>query len=66
MCRKPERTLNQCMFEKLVRLLNPHMRCFELLSNVRSQGLTKTIPGTPEGQTPIHEKKSPVFTAIQK
>ncbi|CAL1700194.1 unnamed protein product [Somion occarium] len=46
MCRKPERTLNKCMFEKL--------------------GLTKTIPGTPEGQTPIHEVKRPVFTGVQK
>ncbi|KAI0082527.1 NADH dehydrogenase, alpha subcomplex, subunit 8 [Panus rudis PR-1116 ss-1] len=46
MCRKPERTLNKCMFEKL--------------------GLTKTIPGTPEGQTPIHEKKRPIYTGVQK
>ncbi|TFK43908.1 hypothetical protein BDQ12DRAFT_675777 [Crucibulum laeve] len=46
LCRKPERTLNACMFEKL--------------------GLTKTIPGTPEGQTPVHELKSPLFKAIQK
>ncbi|KAI5475804.1 hypothetical protein MNV49_000815 [Pseudohyphozyma bogoriensis] len=28
--------------------------------------LTKTIPGTPEGQAPIHEKKSPIYKAIQK
>ncbi|KAK7470117.1 ndufa8, NADH-ubiquinone oxidoreductase complex I 19kd subunit [Stygiomarasmius scandens] len=46
LCRKPERTLNACMFEKL--------------------GLTKTIPGTPAGQKPIHEVESPVFKAIQK
>ncbi|KAG7097480.1 hypothetical protein E1B28_004822 [Marasmius oreades] len=46
MCRKPERSLNKCMFEKL--------------------GLTKTIPGTPPGQKPIHEVPNPVFTAIQK
>ncbi|KAJ8087140.1 ndufa8, NADH-ubiquinone oxidoreductase complex I 19kd subunit [Marasmius tenuissimus] len=46
MCRKPERSLNKCMFEKL--------------------GLTKTIPGTPAGQKPIHEVESPVFGAIQK
>ncbi|TFK62715.1 Ndufa8, NADH-ubiquinone oxidoreductase complex I 19kd subunit [Pluteus cervinus] len=46
LCRKPERTLNQCMFEKL--------------------GLTKTIPGTPPGQKPIHEVDSPIFKAIQK
>ncbi|KIK64681.1 hypothetical protein GYMLUDRAFT_39667 [Collybiopsis luxurians FD-317 M1] len=46
LCRKPERSLNACMFEKL--------------------GLTKTIPGAPEGQVPIHEKTNPVFKAIQK
>ncbi|TDL29899.1 NADH dehydrogenase alpha subcomplex subunit 8 [Rickenella mellea] len=45
-CRKPERSLNKCMFEKL--------------------GLTKTIPGSPEGKTPIHLVEKPVFTTIQK
>jgi len=45
-CRKPERTLNKCMFEKL--------------------GLIKTIPGTPEGKTPIHEVVNPVYKAIQR
>ncbi|KAI5117389.1 hypothetical protein M0805_009077 [Coniferiporia weirii] len=46
LCRKPERTLNKCMFEKL--------------------GLTKTVPDTPEGKTPIHLVDKPVFKAIQK
>ncbi|KAF5322719.1 hypothetical protein D9619_000258 [Psilocybe cf. subviscida] len=46
LCRKPERTLNACMFEKL--------------------GLTKTIPGTPEGKTPIHEVQNPIYKAVQK
>ncbi|EKM79993.1 NdufA8, NADH-ubiquinone oxidoreductase complex I 19kd subunit [Agaricus bisporus var. burnettii JB137-S8] len=46
LCRKPERALNSCMFEKL--------------------GLTKTIPGTPPGQKPIHEVESTVFGAVQK
>jgi len=45
-CRKEERPLNKCMFDKF--------------------GLTKTIPGTPEGQEPIHEKKNPIFTRVQK
>ncbi|KAI0092167.1 NADH dehydrogenase, alpha subcomplex, subunit 8 [Irpex rosettiformis] len=45
-CRKPERALNKCMFEKL--------------------GLVKTIPGTPEGQTPIHEVKNPILNGVQK
>ncbi|KAF4619573.1 hypothetical protein D9613_004794 [Agrocybe pediades] len=46
LCRKPERTLNSCMFDKL--------------------GLTKTIPGTPAGQTPVHEKQNPIYKPIQK
>jgi len=29
-------------------------------------GLKKTIPGTPEGQVPVHEKKRPIFTTVQK
>ncbi|ETW84164.1 hypothetical protein HETIRDRAFT_472627 [Heterobasidion irregulare TC 32-1] len=45
-CRKPERTLNQCMFEKL--------------------GLMKSIPGTPTGQTPIHEVEKPFYGRMQK
>ncbi|OSD04527.1 NADH dehydrogenase, alpha subcomplex, subunit 8 [Trametes coccinea BRFM310] len=45
-CRKDERVLNKCVFEKL--------------------GLVKTIPGTPEGKTPIHEVKNPVYTGVQK
>ncbi|TFL05827.1 hypothetical protein BDV98DRAFT_500090 [Pterulicium gracile] len=46
LCRKAERPLNKCMFEKL--------------------GLTKSIPGTPEGQTPIHEVANPIHKRIQK
>ncbi|KJA29586.1 hypothetical protein HYPSUDRAFT_126185 [Hypholoma sublateritium FD-334 SS-4] len=46
LCRKPERTLNSCMFDKL--------------------GLTKTIPGSPPGQTPIHEVTNPIYKAVQK
>ncbi|EPQ59033.1 NADH dehydrogenase alpha subcomplex subunit 8 [Gloeophyllum trabeum ATCC 11539] len=45
-CRKPERALNKCVFEKM--------------------GLTKTIPGTPEGKTPVHELTNPVFKRQQK
>lgn len=29
------------------------------------QQLKKEIPGTPEGNEQIHEKKSPIFTRIQ-
>ncbi|KZS91211.1 Ndufa8, NADH-ubiquinone oxidoreductase complex I 19kd subunit [Sistotremastrum niveocremeum HHB9708] len=45
-CRKPERTLNKCMFDKL--------------------GLKKVIPGTPEGQTQIHEVENPIHKRMQK
>ncbi|KAL0085249.1 NDUFA8, NADH-ubiquinone oxidoreductase complex I 19kd subunit [Phycomyces blakesleeanus] len=38
-CRKPERTFNTCVFEKL--------------------GLEKKIPGSPEGQEQVHNKKNP-------
>ena len=26
----------------------------------------KTIPGTAEGKTPIHEVKNPIFTGVKK
>lgn len=51
------------MFEKLV-----SNTCY-LDSNALltlSQGLTKSIPGTPEGQTPIHEVANPIHKRIQK
>jgi NADH dehydrogenase (ubiquinone) 1 alpha subcomplex subunit 8 len=47
-CRKPERTFNDCVFNKLVCCFNP-------------QNLKKTIPGTPEDQIPIHLKQNPSF-----
>lgn len=46
LCRKPERTFNSCVFDKL--------------------GLKKEIPGTPEGKVPIHEKKDPIWKAMQR
>ncbi|KAF8592113.1 NADH dehydrogenase, alpha subcomplex, subunit 8 [Ramaria rubella] len=46
LCRKPERTLNKCVFDKL--------------------GLNKTIPGSPEGKTQVHEIDKPIYKAIQK
>ena len=35
-------------------------------ASILCQGLVKTIPGTPEGKTPIHEVRNPVFTTVQK
>ena len=69
MCRKPERTLNKCMFEKLVRLSRsrwPTTLTTNLHSTLVWQGLTKTIPGAQEGRTPVHELEKPIFKAIQK
>jgi len=45
-CRKEERLLNGCAFDKL--------------------GLTKKIPGTSPGKTPIHEVPNPIFRNVQK
>jgi len=45
-CRKQERALNGCVFEKL--------------------GLKKVVPGSPEGQTPIHEVENPIYKNVQK
>ena len=36
-----------------------------ILVRVR-QKLAKKIPGSPEGQPPIHEKKNPVLTGVQR
>lgn len=36
-------------------------RCVSVL-----QGLSKNIPGSPEGQPQIHEKKNPVYKGVQR
>lgn len=64
-CRKPERTLSKCMFEKLVRLCSHHLTHTPSTLD-DAQGLTKTIPGSPPGQKQIHEVENPVFTGVQK
>jgi NADH dehydrogenase (ubiquinone) 1 alpha subcomplex subunit 8 len=64
LCRKPERTLNKCMFEKLVSATS-YFVCTSFPVDALFQGLTKTIPGTPQGQTPIHEVQNPIFTRQQ-
>ena len=35
-------------------------------SQADEQNLSKNIPGSPEGQAQVHEKKSPIFTRVQK
>lgn len=66
-CRKPERTLNKCMFEKLVCLFSYHLAHDHISPTSNdTQGLTKTIPGSPPNQKQIHEVESPIFTGVQK
>ena len=61
-CRAPERLLNKCMFEKLVSVALVVLPSVYMLMLAQLQGLTKVIPGTPQGQTPIHEVKDPIYT----
>lgn len=61
-CRKPERTLNDCVFSKLVGLKRSEVK----RTPADDQNLQKKIPGSPEGQDQVHEKKSPIFTRVQK
>jgi hypothetical protein len=30
------------------------------------QKLVKKIPGTPEGQVPVHEKRNAIYTGVQR
>lgn len=54
------------MFEKLVRIFLRIHSFVILKPSLLQQGLTKTIPGSPEGRTPVHEIAKPVFKALQK
>lgn len=53
-CRGPEMKLNNCVFEKLVCRLSSSSPSDGIAGADSPQGLKKTIPGTPEGQTPVH------------
>lgn len=64
LCRKAEKPLNKCVFEKMVRPCCLHMK-LHIIANCTVdilQGLKKEIPGTPEGKAPIHEKKVREYT----
>jgi NADH dehydrogenase (ubiquinone) 1 alpha subcomplex subunit 8 len=63
-CRKWERPLNACVFEKLVRFtppVNSGLLDPKLTYLFPTQHLEKKIPGVPEGETPVHMKKSQIF-----
>lgn len=50
-----------------MRLYETGPSCFmSTMNTADGQNLTKTIPGSPEGQPQVHEKKSPIFTRVQK
>lgn len=61
-------TLNQCVFEKLVShatILTKSIYKQAHPFTCPFQKLAKKIPGTPEGQAPVHEKKNPVWKGMQ-
>ena len=62
-CRRPERVLNRCVFEKLVSGFK--QRCSEypcpLLTLSKLKGLEKIIPDTPKNVTPVHLREKQIF-----
>ena len=60
-CRRPERRFNSCVFDKLVRLV-------KLVTSINDQWLMvlqkleKTIPGAPEGETPVHLRERQIYS----
>lgn len=59
-CRRAERTLNACVFDNLV-CPTLHLDS-AVCANARSQKLEKTIPGTPENETPVHLRKRQIYS----
>ena len=64
-CRRPEQLLNKCVFDKLVRMLpttSVSQRERKAHASSMLQNLEKKIPGSPEGETPIHLRKTQTFS----
>ena len=63
-CRRPEQLLNKCVLDKLVRMLpqSQRPRKGDAYAFPALQGLEKKIPGSPEGETPIHLRKFQTFS----
>ena len=57
-CRRREWKLNACVFDKLVCLCLSHAG---VSPTNRDQKMEKTIPGSPEGETPVHLRKRQIF-----
>ncbi len=45
-------------------IFHPVRECH--FSDERLQGLVKSIPGVPEGKTPIHLVEKPIYKPMQK
>ncbi|MCJ1340355.1 hypothetical protein MMC09_005649 [Bachmanniomyces sp. S44760] len=65
-CRRAERNLNGCVFDKLVSLL-PKSSAITLALIVGTefcsyQKLEKKIPGAPENETPVHLRKRQIYS----
>ena len=64
-CRRFERPLNKCVFESLVR--TPEVITEELNAQrevvwlIPMQKLEKKIPGAPEHEVPVHERKRQIY-----
>lgn len=57
-CRRAERRLNACVFDKIVRL---HLQLLGILANKAIQGLQKTIPDAPADETPVHLRQHQIY-----
>jgi NADH dehydrogenase (ubiquinone) 1 alpha subcomplex subunit 8 len=64
-CRKFERPLNKCVFDNLVR--DAEGACgavetrFAIDMLITLQKLEKKIPGAPENEVPVHERKRQIY-----
>lgn len=57
-CRRPERKMNRCVFEKIVGTTSKESGG---LYSQFLKGLEKTIPDSPKNQTPVHLKDKQLF-----
>ena len=66
-CRRFERPLNKCVFESLVRLPDCPWRDLDGGGETHqarltpTQKLEKKIPGAPENEVPVHERKRQIY-----
>lgn len=64
-CRKFERPLNKCVFDNLVRYAEgasgPVETRFATDVLITLQKLEKKIPGAPENEVPVHERKRQIY-----